>query len=78
MDIRMPVMNGLDATRMIRALDRADARAVPIIAMTANAFDSDVKESLRSGMTAHLSKPIEPEKLYKTLAKSMKRSKRDK
>ncbi len=78
MDIRMPVMNGLDATRMIRALDRADARAVPIIAMTANAFDSDVKESLRSGMTAHLSKPIEPEKLYETLAKSMKRSKRDK
>lgn len=73
MDIRMPVMNGLDATRMIRALDRTDVRTIPIIAMTANAFDTDVKESLRAGMTAHLSKPIEPEKLYETLAKSIAR-----
>ncbi|MCI2056596.1 MAG: PAS domain-containing protein [Oscillibacter sp.] len=69
MDIRMPVMNGLDATRAIRGLDRSDAKTVPIIAMTANAFDTDVEGSLHAGMNAHLSKPIEPEKLYETLAK---------
>lgn len=68
MDIRMPIMNGLDATRAIRALDRSDAKTVPIIAMTANAFDSDVHESLAAGMNAHLSKPIDPNKLYETLA----------
>ena len=67
MDIRMPVMNGLDAARAIRALDRGDAKTVPIIAMTANAFDTDVEESLCSGMNAHLSKPIEPAKLYEAL-----------
>ena len=69
MDIRMPVMNGLDAAKAIRRLDRSDAKAVPIIAMTANAFDADVKESLRAGMNAHLSKPIEAEILYETLAR---------
>ena len=69
MDVRMPVMDGLEATRAIRALGKEDARTVPIIAMTANAFDEDVQRSLQSGMTAHLSKPVEPERLYETLDK---------
>ncbi|NLU23207.1 MAG: response regulator [Clostridiales bacterium] len=69
MDIRMPVMNGLDATRRIRALNRPDARHIPIVAMTANAFDEDRQESMSAGMNAHLAKPIDPRKLYATLAK---------
>ncbi len=68
MDIRMPVMDGLAATQAIRALDRSDAKTIPIIAMSANAYDEDVKKSLDAGMDAHLSKPIEPDKLYETLA----------
>ena len=67
MDVRMPEMDGLEATAAIRALDREDARTVPIIAMTANAFDEDVQRSLQVGMNAHLSKPVEPEHLYQTL-----------
>ena len=69
MDVRMPEMGGLEATRAIRALDRPDAAKIPIIAMTANAFDEDVQRSLQAGMTAHLSKPVEPERLYETLDK---------
>ena len=68
MDIRMPIMDGLKATETIRELDRADAKKVPIIAMTANAFDEDVQRSLQAGMNAHLSKPVEPEHLFQTLA----------
>jgi len=68
MDIRMPIMDGLTATETIRALERPDAKTVPIIAMTANAFDEDVQRSLQAGMNAHLSKPVEPEHLFKTLA----------
>ena len=64
MDVRMPEMDGLEATAAIRALNRADAKSVPIIAMTANAFDEDVQRSLQVGMNAHLSKPVEPERLY--------------
>lgn len=67
MDIRMPVMNGLEATEAIRALDRDDAKSVPIIALTANAFDEDVQRSLQAGMNAHLSKPVEPDLLFETL-----------
>ena len=67
MDMRMPVMDGLEATRVLRALDRPDAKTVPIIALTANAFDEDVQRSLQAGMTAHLSKPVEPDRLYATL-----------
>ena len=67
MDVRMPEMDGLEATAEIRALDRPDAKAIPIIALTANAFDEDVQRSLQVGMDAHLSKPVEPERLYQTL-----------
>ena len=67
MDVRMPEMDGLAATEAIRALERKDAKTIPIIAMTANAFDEDVQRSLQVGMNAHLSKPVEPERLYQTL-----------
>ena len=67
MDVRMPEMDGLEAASAIRALDRQDARTVPIVAMTANAFDEDVQRSLQVGMNAHLSKPVEPDYLYQTL-----------
>ena len=69
MDVRMPVMDGLTAARTIRSLDHPDAKAVPIIAMTANVFDEDVERSLQAGMNAHLSKPVEPDRLYETMAK---------
>ena len=67
MDVRMPVMDGLEATAAIRALDREDAKKIPIIALTANAFDEDVQRSLQAGMNSHLSKPIEAETLIKVL-----------
>ncbi len=67
MDVRMPVMDGLEATKAIRGLERSDSKTVPIIAMTANAFDEDVQRSLQVGMNAHLSKPVDPERLYSTL-----------
>ncbi len=68
MDIRMPVMSGLEATRQIRAMSRTDAQTVPIIAMTANAYEEDVSQSLAAGMNAHLAKPIEPQVILGTLA----------
>ena len=71
MDIRMPVMNGLESTEAIRKSDREDAGTIPIIAMTANAFEEDVEITRLAGMNAHLSKPIEPQKLYETLEKSI-------
>ena len=67
MDIRMPVMDGLAAARAIRALDRPDAKTVPIVALTANAFEEDVQNSLQAGMNAHLAKPVDTEKLYELL-----------
>jgi len=67
MDVRMPEMDGLEAASRIRALDRPDAKTVPIVAMTANAFDEDVQRSLQVGMNAHLSKPVEIDHLYRTL-----------
>ena len=67
MDIRMPEMDGLEAAAAIRALDRPDTKRIPIIALTANAFDEDVQRSLQAGMNAHLSKPVEPDLLYQTL-----------
>lgn len=67
MDIRMPIMDGLQASINIRHLSNADAGKIPIIAMTANAFDDDVDKSKAAGMNAHLTKPIDPPKLYQTL-----------
>ena len=67
MDVRMPEMDGLEATRVIRSMDREDAKSIPIIALTANAFDEDVQNSLQAGMNAHLSKPVEPETVFRTL-----------
>ena len=67
MDVRMPEMDGLEAAERIRIQDRPDAATIPIIALTANAFDEDVERSLQAGMNAHLSKPVEPERLYRTL-----------
>ena len=67
MDMRMPEMDGLSATRAIREMDREDAKEIPIIALTANAFDEDVQSSMQAGLNAHLSKPVEPETLFETL-----------
>ena len=67
MDMRMPEMDGLEATKTIRTMDREDARRIPIIALTANAFDEDVQRSLQAGLNAHLSKPVQPDVLFETL-----------
>ena len=72
MDIMMPVMDGLSATRAIRALERDDAGEIPIIAMTANAFEEDEKKSLEAGMNAHLSKPLKIELVVATIADLVK------
>ena len=69
MDVQMPVMNGYDATRAIRALQRRDAAKIPIIAMTANAFAEDEKEALAAGMNVHLSKPIDVNLLKQVISK---------
>ena len=71
MDIRMPVMDGLQATRLIREMPRRDGRAVPILALTANAFREDAEKSKAAGMNSHLTKPLEPEKLLHDLAHYM-------
>ncbi len=67
MDIMMPVMDGLEATRAIRGMEREDCHTIPIVAMSANAFDDDLKKSVECGMNGHLSKPVDVEKLYQTL-----------
>jgi len=69
MDLRMPVMNGYEATARIRSLSRRDARTIPIIAMTADAFEDDVQKCLAAGMNAHLAKPLNPSMMYQTLSK---------
>lgn len=69
MDIMMPEMDGLEAARAIRAMEREDCKTIPIYAMSANAFDEDVKRSLASGMNGHLSKPVDIQVLEKTLKK---------
>ena len=73
MDMRMPEMDGLTATEIIRGMDRPDAKEIPIIALTANAFDEDVQRSMQAGMNAHLSKPVEPPVLFETLENLIKR-----
>ena len=77
MDIRMPEMDGLEAACAIRALDRPDARKIPIIALTANAFDEDVQRSLQAGMNAHLSKPVDSDLLYQTLGELIYKAQSD-
>lgn len=72
MDMNMPEMDGLEATMKIRALEREDAKTIPIIALTAKAFDEDVQRSLQAGLNAHLSKPIEPDALFATLESMVK------
>jgi CheY-like chemotaxis protein len=69
MDMRMPVMDGLAATKEIRKLNRPDAVEIPIIALTANAFEEDVKLCIQAGMNAHLSKPVDIGTLKKTLGR---------
>ena len=73
MDLRMPVMDGLESARRIRELERPDARTIPIITVTANAFESDVRKTLEAGMNAHLAKPVEPEILYETVGRLIAR-----
>ncbi len=72
MDVQMPKMNGYEATRAIRALDRPDAKTVPIVAMTANAFEEDKDNALKAGMNDHLAKPLDIPKLLATLTKYLK------
>ena len=67
MDIRMPEMDGLEATRKIRALDREDAKKVPIVAISANAFEEDIRLSLEAGMNEHLAKPVDARILYEKI-----------
>ena len=74
MDIMMPVMNGLDASRIIRGLDRLDAGRIPIIAMTANAFREDAEECFEAGMNAHLAKPLEMKKMTAVIARCCEQS----
>ena len=69
MDIMMPIMGGLEATRKIRTLNRPDAATIPIVAMTANAFSDDIRRSREAGMNEHLSKPLEMEKIIRTAAR---------
>lgn len=68
MDVMMPVMNGYEATKMIRTMDRSDAKKIPIIAMTANAFVEDRIKSKKAGMNEHVSKPIDMKLLVKIIA----------
>ncbi len=73
MDIQMPFMNGFDAAREIRKLDREDAKSIPIIAMTANAFEEDIQEAIAAGMDAHVAKPIDVQQLWSTLGRELSR-----
>ena len=75
MDIRMPVMDGLETTKKIRKLNRSDAKNIPIIAMSANAYQEDIEKSLSAGINEHLAKPINPELLYATLEKFIGKNK---
>ncbi len=73
MDMRMPVLDGLGATREIRQSRHPDSMSIPVIALTANAFDEDVQRAIQAGMNAFLSKPVEPDKLFDTLARMIRR-----
>lgn len=71
MDIRMPEMNGRDAARTIRKMDRPDAAGIPIIAMSADAFDDDIQKCLDAGMNGHVAKPVDPEGLFTALSRAI-------
>ena len=75
MDVMMPVMDGISATRAIRAMDRPDAKTIPIIAMTANAFEEDARKCMDAGMNAHLPKPLQMENVVATIARCCRHSK---
>ena len=75
MDIQMPEMNGYEATRAIRRMEREDAAGIPIIAMTANAFAEDVKAAADAGMNAHVAKPVDVDVLRRTLKEAVDGSK---
>ena len=73
MDVQMPVMNGYEATKEIRLLENRELAAIPILAMTANAFEEDKQEAFKSGMNGHISKPIDIEQLFGILEKVLKK-----
>ena len=68
MDVMMPVMGGIESASLLRKIDRQDAREVPIVALTANAFQEDIQKCLDAGMNTHLSKPINPTLLIQTIS----------
>ena len=72
MDLMMPVMDGLSAARAIRSMERKDATVIPIIAMTANAFDEDRRRSREAGMDRHLAKPLDPQEIIRTINECVK------
>ena len=74
MDMRMPELDGLEATVAIRALPRVDARQIPIVALSANAFSEDEARSIQAGLNAHLAKPLDPELLFQTLGNLLLRT----
>ena len=74
MDIMMPVMDGLTATKTIRSLERQDAKTIPIIAMTANAFREDAEKCMEAGMNAHLAKPLDDKTIKQTICEELRSS----
>ena len=78
LDIMMPVMNGYEAAKMIRSLDREDAKVIPIIAMTANAFTEDKMRAKEAGMDEHIAKPVDGKLLVKVINELVKRDQREK
>ena len=72
MDVMMPVMDGLSAACAIRSMERKDATVIPIIAMTANAFDEDRRRSREAGMDRHLAKPLDPQEIIRTINECVK------
>jgi CheY-like chemotaxis protein len=73
MDIRMPILDGYEATRAIRQMLRSDAKTVPIIALSADAFEEDKKKSIKMGMNDHIAKPVDPNLLLAALSRLIKR-----
>jgi signal transduction histidine kinase/CheY-like chemotaxis protein len=74
MDLRMPVMDGYEATRALRALERSDAKTVPVIAMTADTLTGEVQKCFDAGMNGHVAKPIDPDKLFRTIAETVSKN----